>query len=321
MGDAAVAGASVDGAGDINGDGYSDVIVGMPGEASGGDTLAGAVRVYFGGSEGIPAEPSQELRGGAPREFFGYTVRGLGDVNGDGFADVAVFSLGGVLRMPRVATQIRVFLGSARGLVVPAHRVIDDSQLDTSLGSLMGGRGDYNGDGYADLTAIAVGTDEGAPMRAPNRVDVFFGGPSGIASSRGYSRVGLAPREGPRATQALDVNADGFDDLIVVDSSVSATAGTLGAAQLFLSSSSGPSTGAASSIGPEMGAPFSGGLAYFGRYRTDGTFDVAVGYTTATTRGLRVFRCDPPSMFRSAPVSSRSVSRDTSAFGSNLASW
>jgi hypothetical protein len=83
-------GCAVSGAGDVNGDGYSDVVVGAFEVSS----AVGAAYVYFGGSGGLSTVPTALANpnpptGGSPG-FFGFAVAGPGDINGDGYADVAI---------------------------------------------------------------------------------------------------------------------------------------------------------------------------------------------------------------------------------------
>jgi hypothetical protein len=276
--------------------------------------------VYFGGPDGIGATPSQQLRVATARELFGYTVRGVGDVNGDGFADVAVTVPGPMLRRPREATRVEVFLGSASGLQTPAHRVLVDSDNTTALGATYGGRGDFNGDGFADIVALAPGTDEGAMMRTPNRIDVFLGSASGISSTRAFTRSGTSGSNGPSAAQAVDANGDGFDDLIVLDSSVEVTSGTPGAMLMFLSTATGPAMMPSASIGPSMGVPFSPALAVVGRRTLEGVAEFTVGTSPAGARGLSVFRVDSGTIL-AMPVANRTVTRAQSVYGASVASW
>ena len=81
-------GVSVAGAGDVNGDGYADVIVGARLNSLAG-SAAGAAFIYFGGPamDGIP---DVVLLGEAPNDWFGNAVAGAGDLNGDGYAEVIV---------------------------------------------------------------------------------------------------------------------------------------------------------------------------------------------------------------------------------------
>ena len=83
-------GASVAGAGDVNGDGYADIVVGAPGY----NTDIGRAYVHHGGASGTSASPSTTLTGEATGHLFGGAVSPAGDVNGDGFADVIVAARG-----------------------------------------------------------------------------------------------------------------------------------------------------------------------------------------------------------------------------------
>ena len=84
-------GRSVAGAGDIDGDGYADVLVGVPFDDDNG-TSSGSVYVYYGSSSGIDSASEDKLvaSDGAADDYFGWSVTGAGDVDGDGYADVLV---------------------------------------------------------------------------------------------------------------------------------------------------------------------------------------------------------------------------------------
>ena len=81
----------VSGAGDVNGDGYADVIVGADGENGADTTASGWAYVYLGGPDGTAAKAATTLTGpDGQGSWFGRCVAGAGDVNGDGYADVVV---------------------------------------------------------------------------------------------------------------------------------------------------------------------------------------------------------------------------------------
>jgi hypothetical protein len=86
-------GASVSGAGDVNGDGYADVIVGAS-DYDAGKTDEGAAFVFLGGTAGIadanPATADAQIAARQVEAYLGWSVAGAGDVNGDGYADVIV---------------------------------------------------------------------------------------------------------------------------------------------------------------------------------------------------------------------------------------
>ena len=81
-------GYSVSRAGDVNGDGYSDIIVGANGNDAGGNN-AGRAYIYFGGAS-MDNTADVILTGEAAGDYFGYSVSTAGDVNGDGYSDVIV---------------------------------------------------------------------------------------------------------------------------------------------------------------------------------------------------------------------------------------
>ncbi len=172
----ACVGDGVAGAGDVNGDGYADVIVAATTAAPRGREMAGVVRVYYGGPAGIDATPQWERAGTAARECLGRSVAGVGDVNGDGFGDVAI----GALVVSRSSVGVvRVFLGGASGLATTPQREIQRPREHWSFGASIAGAGDVNGDGYADLR---VTFERASGARRAMCTEVFPGSASGIAA-------------------------------------------------------------------------------------------------------------------------------------------
>jgi hypothetical protein len=82
-------GISVAGAGDVNGDGYSDVIVGAY-QYDNGETDEGAAFVHHGSATGISTTAATTLENNQAGARMGISVAGAGDVNGDGYSDVVV---------------------------------------------------------------------------------------------------------------------------------------------------------------------------------------------------------------------------------------
>ncbi len=147
--DGAFAGNSVASAGDVNGDGYEDVIVGLNGWTNGQRT-EGAARVYLGSPAGLSAAPAWTVESDQVDARLGYVVSSAGDVNGDGFGDVAVGAFwydGGQADEGAVF----VYLGSAAGLGTLPARVIESDQIEARLGCAVASAGDVEGDGFGDL--------------------------------------------------------------------------------------------------------------------------------------------------------------------------
>ena len=108
-------------AGDVNNDGYSDVIVG----AYGYNTYAGAAFVYYGSTAGLSSNPDWIVNGDSAEGGLGGAVASAGDVNGDGFSDVII---GVMSYLPDSDIDLRggayVYYGSATGLNLPQPNLL-----------------------------------------------------------------------------------------------------------------------------------------------------------------------------------------------------
>ncbi len=230
------AGLSVSGAGDVNGDGVNDLIVGSLAEAP-GLIANGRSYVVFGKADGTPIELSALdngaggflIDGASAYDRAGFTVSQAGDVNGDGLADVIVGASdaepGGVTG----AGSAYVVFGKADASPVDLNLVeagIGGFAINGGLGFLdagraVGGAGDVNGDGLDDVIVNAL---EGFNVDAPGSALVVFGKSDGAAVELtdvstgvgGFHIVGAAPNDfaGFTVAGAGDVNGDGFDDLM-----------------------------------------------------------------------------------------------------------
>jgi hypothetical protein len=140
--------------GDLNGDGYADLVVGAP-NAEG---ARGQVFVYLGSSEGPDPLPETTLVGlNAGGGYFGYAVSGFGDGNGDGYADLAVGAFGVDGRRGRVLA----YLGGPAGLVVPEEaRIEGHFGGEGDFGWSLAPAGDADGDLLGDLVVGAPGVDD-----------------------------------------------------------------------------------------------------------------------------------------------------------------
>ncbi|MBK7434204.1 MAG: FG-GAP repeat protein, partial [Chitinophagaceae bacterium] len=139
-------GYSVSLAGDVNADGYSDVIIGTYQFDDGANTVEGRAFVYHGSATGLSATPNSTLddadQAGAQ---FGFSVSTAGDVNGDGYSDVAIGAP--YYDDGANADEGRAFVyhGSAAGLSASPNNIPDDAnQAGARFGYSVAFAGDVN---------------------------------------------------------------------------------------------------------------------------------------------------------------------------------
>jgi len=245
-------------AGDVNGDGYDDVVVSAP-EADAPVFLEedhGAVFVYYGSASGLPDVPNATFYGDKEWERFGMDVAGAGDIDGDGFDDIVVGSPEH-MHVNDILGEVTTFFGAAAGLGAGAPPVQLRGTADQGLGSGLW-IGDIDGDALADVAAVGeyihsikldLSTNTGTrwtmsipshagdgasvvmadvngdgfqdvigatPEGAKGRVEVFHGGPAG-PSSMDWQRSGEVAKQrfGSGVRPAGDLNGDGYDDVVV----------------------------------------------------------------------------------------------------------
>jgi hypothetical protein len=205
-------------AGDVNGDGFSDAIVGAPG--TGG--YAGSAYVFLGGASGLATSPAVVLSGAQAGGLFGGAVSSAGDVNGDGYADVIVGAED--FRDPKNLGQFvgraYLYLGSASGIATtPSATLISPGTISESFGGSVASAGDLDGDGYADvLVSGGVGImQESTSFTVQGTVFVYRGGPGGLGAPVILPFPTAVGADSVSLTNALDLNGDGFADVVAGD--------------------------------------------------------------------------------------------------------
>ncbi len=272
----ALFGISVGTAGDVNGDGYSDVIVGAIYYTNGQD-YEGRAYVYLGGPSGLSAAEGWTAESNQDYANFGQSVGTAGDVNGDGYSDIIV----GAYRYDNGQTdegQAYIYLGGSSGLAVSAAWTAESNQADAQFGVSVGAAGDVNGDGYSDVIVGAYGYDNG--QTDEGRAYVYLGGPSGpLASAAWTAESDQAGAEfGLSVGTVGDVNGDGYSDVIVGALSFDNGQADEGRAYVYLGGPAGLSASAAwTAEGNQADAYFGRSVGTVGDVNGDGFSDIIVG--------------------------------------------
>jgi hypothetical protein len=236
-------GASVASAGDVNGDGFEDFVIGAWGAEGGGDPPTGESYVVFGKAGGFSASVDLfslngsngfRLTGVHADDYSGLSVASAGDVNGDGFDDIIVGAPAANADGDNDSGESYVVFGKAGGFSAS----LDLSTLDGTNGFRLDGinasdqsghavasAGDVNGDGFDDIVIGARFANAGGDADS-GQAYVVFGKADGFAGSldlgslngsNGFRLDGIDPGDyaGVSVASAGDVNGDGLDDIII----------------------------------------------------------------------------------------------------------
>jgi len=267
-------GTSVSGAGDVNGDGYDDVIAGAP-YYTNTHSNQGAFFVYHGGPGGPDTTVDRMVVGSEVALYYGYTVSRAGDINGDGYADVLA---GGPAQDGSYDTSSRVdlFLGGASGVEATADWSLVEPSHDQALGYQLTTAGDVNGDGLADVIVGCRGWDE---AEADAGIAwLYLGSLQGLSTTATWTAEGEAGDLFGAVATAGDVNGDGFSDILIGASGCSDAHTNGGAAYCYSGAGDVPKVSAGWSVqSNQVGARLGYSMASAGDPNGDGYDDLLVG--------------------------------------------
>ena len=268
-------GYSVASAGDVNHDGYSDVLVGSPNYTN-VESSEGRAFLYLGSPAGLGATPAwtaEPNQGGAQ---YGRSVASAGDVNRDGYSDVIV-GAPSYSNTQSGEGRAYLYLGSASGLGRDPVWMVESGQLNAGLGNSVSSAGDVNGDGYADVIVGASLFDNGYTDRG--RAFLYLGRSTGLGATPAWTAESDQPgaRFGDRVATAGDVNRDGYSDVLVGAPFYGGGNLSEGRAYLYMGSAAGLAVNPAWTAESDQTGGRMGTVGSAGDFNGDGYSDVIVG--------------------------------------------
>lgn len=267
-------GSSVAGAGDVNGDGYADVIIGVK-YYDKGESNEGIAVLYLGSAAGISGSPSWYAESNQADAFYGTRVASAGDVNSDGYSDV-IIGAPGYDNGESGEGKAYLYLGGPTGLSTTPVWTAEGNAIHASFGLGVSGAGDVNGDGYDDIIVGASDiTYEGSSYSGA--AYIFYGNPDGVSDVADweYSEWDSDSNYGYAVSSAGDVNGDGYDD-IIIGAHTTGWDGP-GVAYVYLGSAGGIVTPYHWIDGGGYDAAYFGKSVTSGDYNADGYSDIAIG--------------------------------------------
>lgn len=203
-------GSTVSAAGDVNNDGFADILVSAsPGYMA--PFARGRVYLYLGSASGLHTEPAWVGEATQNLTDYGIKTASAGDVNGDGYGDILISEQRYYNLITKIFEErVYAYYGSATGVdTTPAWIIVgaEDSFMCWGISCA----GDVNSDGYSDVvvSTFAAGNGRG-------RADIYTGSPQGLSTTASWSVIGVQENETlGRGVASGDFNGDGFPDIVV----------------------------------------------------------------------------------------------------------
>jgi hypothetical protein len=338
-------GSSVASAGDVNGDGYDDIIIGAYQAYNGGTYCSGTSYIIFGKASGfsniylssLTSTQGFAIYGAAAYDYSGGSVASAGDVNGDGYDDIIIGAYQADTASTDSGTSYVVFgkasgfsniylssLTSTQGFAIYGAAVNDYSGISVASA------GDVNGDRYGDIIIGADGADTGGAGSGISYV--IFGKASGFSNiylssltlSQGFAVYGAAPSDhsGFSVASAGDINSDGYDDIIIGADGTDTGGSNSGTSYVIFGKASGFSNIYLSSLTINQGFALYGGyysyglssLASAGDVNGDGYDDIIIG---SKSGGINCIILGKASSFSNIYLSSLTTSQGFRVYGAN----
>jgi len=226
-------GYSVFSLGDVRHDGTTGLLIGAKQAAKGPLNHVGKAYAYYGSQKGLSSKSSWKAVGEGAQDLFGWRGISAGDVNGDGFQDVAIAAY--LADGPASdAGKVYVYEGSAKGLSTIPSWTMTGEKAGAFFGMTIGA-GDFNQDGYSDLLVGSPNYPGGG------KIYLYLGGPQGLSKTPSWTAEGEKEGDqfGTYLANAGDVNGDGFPDVIVGAPFASAEGKKAGKVYLFYGGKNG----------------------------------------------------------------------------------
>jgi hypothetical protein len=252
-------GYSVADAGDVNGDGYDDFILGSDGY----NQSTGHVFIHFGGMD-VDSIADFTLTGEGRTNSFGWSVSSAGDVNHDGFDDIIV----GIPGYNSYTGKAYIYLGG-NPMDTNPDVVLSASTTGSFFGNSVSCAGDVNHDGYDDVIVGASGTRD-----INGKAYIYFGGMAmNAVADVVFTGESTNSKFGSSVSSAGDMNGDGYDDVIIAANEYGSTVGKV---YIYLGGNSMNNIADLSMIGV-LYAKLGSSVSNAGDINKDGYDDIIVG--------------------------------------------